>query len=171
MGHILMLRVRAGRELPSLARLAIFWYQKIMKASISDTKKKRGRGRPPTGIGRNVGLRLYADQEARIGDWIKSQQSPQPSVPEAIRHLIDLGLAAPSGSPKKILLIASEDTQTRNSKPSRKAAQRASDLAAEQVDKLTDQSLPPEERHARKRRLIKGPGEFRGLRRDLPKTK
>jgi hypothetical protein len=45
------------------------------------------------------------------------------------------------------------------------------ELAARQVDKLADSSIPPEERQRRKRRLLKGPGEFRELRADLPKKK
>jgi hypothetical protein len=44
-------------------------------------------------------------------------------------------------------------------------------MAAEQIDKLADASAPEEERHARKRRLIKGPKEFREIRGDQPKPK
>jgi hypothetical protein len=85
--------------LQTLARLAIIWYQQYMALSISDTKKsQRGRGRPPTGIGRNVGLRLYPEQEAKIEAWINKQPAPQPSVPEAIRRLVEVGLAAPKRS-------------------------------------------------------------------------
>ena len=36
--------------------------------------------------------------------------------------------------------------------------------APEQVDRLIDPALPPEERERSKRRLIKGPGEFRDIR-------
>jgi hypothetical protein len=61
-------------------------------ASISDSGKKRGR--PSTGIGRSIGLRLYPEQEAKIDAWIKKQPLPPPSTPEAIRCLIDLGLSA-----------------------------------------------------------------------------
>jgi hypothetical protein len=38
-------------------------------------------------------------------------------------------------------------------------------------DWLGDQSLPDEERERRKRRLTKGPSEFRDMRGDIPKPK
>jgi len=46
---------------------------------------------------------------------------------------------------------------------SKKLAQ-AAKLAEEHVDRLIDPALPPEERERSKRRLIKGPGEFRDIR-------
>ena len=62
--------------------------------SIADTRKKRGR--PATGIGSNVGLRLYPDLEQALDAWIASQPDPKPTRPEAIRaalrdHLTSLG--------------------------------------------------------------------------------
>jgi hypothetical protein len=63
-------------------------------AAISDSrKKKRGRGRPSTGIGKAIGLRLYPDLERRLDAWMKAQ-SPRPSRPEAIRALVDQALVA-----------------------------------------------------------------------------
>jgi hypothetical protein len=59
--------------------------------SIADSRK-RGRGRPPTGIGKAIGLRLYPDLEARIDRWIKEQPNPKPSKPEAIRRLVEQAL-------------------------------------------------------------------------------
>ena len=44
-------------------------------------------------------------------------------------------------------------------------------LAGQQIDKLSDQSATAEERQARKRRLLKGPREFRDIRGDFPKPK
>jgi hypothetical protein len=64
-------------------------------ASIIDNRKKRGRGRPPTGIGKPVGLRLYPDLERRIDDWA-AKQSDRPGRPEAIRRLIEIALTAKS---------------------------------------------------------------------------
>jgi hypothetical protein len=52
-----------------------------------------------------------------------------------------------------------------------KAASKALDLAAQQIDKLADSSATMEERQKRKQRLLKGPGEFREMRGDLPKPK
>ena len=60
--------------------------------SISDHRKKRGRGRPRTGIGKPVGLRLYPELEKRIDAWALSQPD-NPGRPEAIRRLIEIALA------------------------------------------------------------------------------
>lgn len=59
--------------------------------SISDNRKKRGRGRPRTGIGKPVGLRLYPDLEKRIDAWALKQPD-KPGRPEAIRRLIEFAL-------------------------------------------------------------------------------
>jgi hypothetical protein len=65
---------------------------KFMGLSISRTGKKRGRGRPATGS-ESIHLRLLPQQMANVDKWI-SDQADQPSRPEAIRRLIDLGLSA-----------------------------------------------------------------------------
>jgi hypothetical protein len=44
-------------------------------------------------------------------------------------------------------------------------------MAGHELDRLGDQSIPAEERERRKRRLTKGPTEFREIRGDLPKLK
>ena len=55
---------------------------------------------------------------------------------------------------------------------SRKQSQRkAAKMAGREVDRLGDQTATSDERAQRKRRLIKGPQEFRDMRSDLPKTK
>ena len=48
--------------------------------------------------------------------------------------------------------------------PRSNATAKAAGMAAEQIDKLADASASEEERHSRKRRLIKGPKEFREIR-------
>lgn len=55
----------------------------------------------------------------------------------------------------------------------RKRSQRkaAADMAAREIDRLGNQAATSKERAKRKRRLIKGPQEFRHLRGDVPKTK
>lgn len=58
-----------------------------MGAAIAERKKKK-MGRPPTGIGKTIGLRLYADMEAKLDAWIEAQPEPKPSKPEAIRRLM-----------------------------------------------------------------------------------
>jgi hypothetical protein len=63
--------------------------------SIVDNRKKRGRGRPRTGIGKPVGLRLYPELERRVDQWA-SRQPDKPGRPEAIRRLIEMALTAKS---------------------------------------------------------------------------
>jgi hypothetical protein len=58
--------------------------------------EKRGRGRPKTGIGKVIGLRLYAQQEAQLDAWIETQPEPKPSKPEAIRRLLGEALGSPT---------------------------------------------------------------------------
>jgi hypothetical protein len=127
---------------------------KLMSASITRTRKIRGRGRPATGA-ESIQLRLLPDQLASVKDWIAAQPKPRPSRPEAIRRLVDLGLAGTQS--------------TRQRSP--KATAKALDLAGQQIDKLSDSSATPEERQKRKLRLLKGPGEFRDIRGDFPKPK
>jgi hypothetical protein len=58
-------------------------------------------------------------------------------------------------------------------KPAGKASNKtyAAELATKVVDKMIDPSAPPKERAQRRRRLTKGPTEFREDRVDLPKAK
>jgi len=62
-------------------------------SSIVDNRKKRGRGRPRTGIGKPVGLRLYPELERRVDQWALKQPD-KPGRPEAIRRLIEISLAS-----------------------------------------------------------------------------
>jgi hypothetical protein len=90
----------------------------------------------------------------KIDRWRRTQPD-LPSRAEAIRRLVETGLAG----------------ATPMLRPSSKAASKVSDMAAQQIDKLADSSATDEERQARKRRLLKGPKEFRDIRRDRPKPK
>jgi hypothetical protein len=69
-------------------------YHQFRGKAIAGTEKRK-RGRPPTGIGRNIGLRLYPDMEAAIDAWIARQPDPKPSKPEAIRQLLGEALKGP----------------------------------------------------------------------------
>ena len=60
--------------------------------AIADKPKKK-MGRPPTGIGRTIGLRLYPDMERELDAWIADQPDPKPSKPEAIRRLLGVALS------------------------------------------------------------------------------
>ncbi len=55
--------------------------------------------------------------------------------------------------------------------PLRKAPAKAAEMAGTQIDRLADTSATIEQRASRKRRLLKGPKEFRGFRSDQPTKK
>jgi hypothetical protein len=88
-----------------------------------------------------------------LDDWA-SAQDDQPGRSEAIRRLVELGL-------------------TVKAKPvsNRLHADRASELAAEALASLTVGAADNEEQSSRRRRLLKGPEEFREVRVDRPKRK
>jgi hypothetical protein len=123
-----------------------------MKKSITVKPKKRGR--PATGRDPFVGIRLAPTLIARLEKWA-NDQADKPTRSEAIRRLVEQALAA------------SQPLSQRSAK----AVSKASELAGQQIDKLADLSATDEERHSRKRRLLKGPGEFRDIRGDLAKPK
>jgi hypothetical protein len=97
-----------------------------------------------------VNTRFPPDELAKLDTWRKAQPKPLPSRPEAIRRLVELGL---SGSP--------------SSRPhSPKALSKSADMAHDALDRQADQTATPEEQARRKRRLVKGPKEFRDMRKD-----
>ena len=123
----------------------------MMTKSRKVISKKRGR--PATGRNPVFAIRLPVELTAAIEKWAARNETA--SWSDTIRRLVELGL---SGSqPMK--------------RRSPKDALKALDMAAQQIDKLVDASAPPEEPAKRKRRLLKGPGEFQELRADLPKKK
>jgi hypothetical protein len=122
-----------------------------MTKSIKVNQKKRGR--PATGRDPVSAVRLPTVLTAAVDKWASDHEANRS---EAIRRLVELGLKvkAPTG-------------------PSRNAlrASLAAELAAKAIDGIVDPSAPPEERAQRRRRLTKGPLEFREDRVDLPKAK
>jgi len=116
--------------------------------------KPKERRRPATDRQPFVGVRLPRSLISEIEKWAAAQGASI-SRSEAIRRLVELALAGL----RPIL------------RRSAKAAAKASDLAAEQIDKLADASATSEERQQRKRRLLKGPREFRDVREDASKPK
>jgi ribosomal protein S27E len=52
-----------------------------------------------------------------------------------------------------------------------KRAAKAREMASQEIDRLSDPSATEEERQRRKRRLLKGPKEFRGVRGNRAKFK
>jgi hypothetical protein len=75
---------------------------------------------------------------------------------EAIRRLVELGLGKP-GSGQNARLTGKDH------------AERAKELAGTAIDRLVEPAASVEEKATRKRRLIKGPSEFRETRVDRPK--
>ena len=118
---------------------------------------KKGRGRPrTTGPGTGIMVRAQDDLLAALDDWIDGQREADLSRPEAIRRLVEIGLAA--GKPA-----------ARPTSPAKKNTERAAELAAKTIDKKLDPAAPPAEREVRKRKLLQGPSMVREARRDRPK--
>jgi hypothetical protein len=129
-------------------------YQGIMKMQTVIPQKKRGP--PATGKGEPVVVRMHPPQLRAVDAWIARQSQPFPSRPEAVRRLVELGLAGGGKSPAW---------------HSEKNAVKAKELAGMTIDRLVDSAAPAEEQAGRKRRLLKGPEEFRDVRVDRAKQK
>ena len=78
-------------QLP-IGSLKFYVSHKMRKESIPVTQKKRARGRPATGQDPTLTVRLPMDLRSAIETWAK-QQKDVPSRSEAIRRLIEAGLA------------------------------------------------------------------------------
>ncbi len=101
-----------------------------------------------------VGFRADEKTRAAIVKWAENQPDT-PTLSEAIRRLVELGLGI-KAKPKQA--------------PAERAA-RAKELASKAIDSLTGGQPDNDETATRKRRLIKGPEEFREMRVDRAKTK
>ncbi len=120
-----------------------------MKKPAGRKRAARKRGRPAIG-GRSADtVRLSAPLRKRVDRWA-ARQPDQPGRAEAVRHLLETALAG------------LEPAGRRN----RTATAQALRMAAREIGSLTDRSVPSEERIKRKRRLLKGPREFRAMRKD-----
>ena len=92
-----------------------------------------------------------------IEKW-RGKQKPIPNVSEAIRRLVELGIAKDAGQ-----------KPPRESGSRAKQAAKAAGMAGQEIDRRADLAAPAEEQARRKRRLIKGPSEFREMRSQKPK--
>jgi hypothetical protein len=124
-----------------------------MAKSISVKRKKPGR--PATGTDPLMGFRASPVMRASIVRWAENQPD-KPTLSEAIRRLVELGLTIKTPARPA-------------SKPGRRL--RAQELATKAIEKIIDPAAPPEEQAQRRRRLTKGPTEFREARVDQPKVK
>jgi hypothetical protein len=100
-------------------------------------------------------IRLSDEFLVQVDAWA-AQQHDEPGRSEAIRRLVELGLKV-----KTPVRPVSE--------PGRRL--RAQELATKAIEIIFDPSAPPEEHAQRRRRLTKGPTEFREDRVSLPKVK
>jgi hypothetical protein len=121
-----------------------------MKAINKRIRKKRGRS--ATGQDPVVPVRLPPVLIKKIEAWGTKQQQPAKTRSEAIRRLVETGLARAEAA---------------------QAGRRAqsADLAGQTIDRLVDPTAAPEDRAKRKRRLLKGPAEFRDVRDDDAKSR
>src|SRR5262249_28465216 len=123
-----------------------------MAARSKDEKKgkhmagRTKRGRRTTGHDASTTIPLSSELRNRVDAWA-AKQSDKPTRSEATFGLSSWGL---------------KPTHRRGSLANRAA--KASELAAREIDRLIDPSSTDEERQLRKRRLIKGPKEFRDIR-------
>src|SRR5258708_4729512 len=123
-------------------------------AKQSKTVHKKSRGRPAgTKYSETIPARLEPATVASPDAWAAPHDV---SRSEAIRHLVALGL--------KVRMRARPVI-----KPG--GRWRAQELATKVIEKIIDPAAPPEEKAQRRRRLTKGPTEFREDRVDLPKAK
>lgn len=124
------------------------------KGTKAAAKKRRGRS-TSAGTGQTVGVRVLPPMMKRIDQWAEVQDD-RPSRPEAMRRLVEVGLDGAGPSVRQ----TSENTRAT-----------AAGLAGDMVDYLADPGATVDERAKRKRRLLKGPPEFREMRRDQSKPK
>lgn len=98
-----------------------------------------------------ITVRPSRDLLKRIDRWIASRHGPV-SRSEAILRLAELGLGRAGASSK--------------AGDSHQGAEQAAGMASDMIDSLGDQSATQEDREHRKRRLLKGPSEFREMRKN-----
>lgn len=146
-----MVWVRAGAEVSASPRLDFRLYMNMTK---SITVKPKKRGRPATGKDPLMGFRAAPVMRASVVKWAENQPD-KPSLSEAIRRLVEMGLASAAEQPRVL-------------STSKQCAARAAELAGKAIDKRSDPAAPAAERDIRKRKLIQGPSPFRESRKDRP---
>jgi hypothetical protein len=124
-----------------------------------DRIKATSRGKT---LGELIGVRCQPEILDEIDRW-RRKQADLPGRPEAIRRLVAAAL--------HMLAKAPAEKPPSETGPRARRAADASALAGQEIDRLGDESAPVAEREKRKRRLVKGPSEFREMRGDLPRPK
>jgi hypothetical protein len=107
-----------------------------------------------------------------VKDFESGRRTPIANNLAAIQRALEGGgVEFTNGNQPGVRLSLPAAASGHSSKPGlspKGASSEASDMAAHQIDKLGDASATAEERKTRKRRLLKGPTEFRDMRVDLP---
>jgi hypothetical protein len=93
-----------------------------------------------------MGFRAAPVLRASIVKWAE-EQPDRPSLPEATRRLVELGLAAQPSDHGAM-------------------ARRARKMAGDAIDEMNYDTASADDQASRKRRLLKGPEEFREVRVD-----
>jgi hypothetical protein len=101
-----------------------------------------------------MGFRASPVMRASVVKWAENQPD-NPTLSEAIRRLVELGLTA----------------KTRGRQSSEGQKLRAREMAGKAIDKMTDTAATPDDQATRKKRLLKGPDEFRAVRVDRSNRK
>jgi hypothetical protein len=143
-----MVRVRAESGSVTFRSARFYGTTQNMKKSIKVAPKKR-RGRPATGKDPHIAARMPPTLIAEVEAWATANDTTRS---EAFRRLVELGLTV----------------RAKSKQPSAARAQRAKELAWKTLESLTLEVADDGEKTGRKRRLIKGPEEFQGVRVDQP---
>ena len=102
-----------------------------------------------------IALRLPNDLVDQIDEWGAERGMTRSA---SLRRWIENGVTERWKPPKLNAMVV---------KPtSRQNTSTGAAMAAETIDRHTDQSAAPEEQASRKRKLLKGPKEFREIRKD-----
>ena len=96
-----------------------------------------------------ISIRLPVESRAGVAHWAAAQPD-KPGLSEAIRRLVDIGLRQDMPAQQR----------------TKKSKARASRMAQQAIDGMSDRSATANQRATRRRRLTHGPKEFRALRAD-----
>ena len=120
---------------------------------MSTTAKPMKRGPLATGRDPMMGFRAAPILRAAIVKWAENQPD-LPSLSEATRRLVELGLTV----------------KAKDRRPNDEHRLRAREMAGKAIDEMTDTTATSEDQATRKKRLLRGPEEFRQVRVDRPRS-
>jgi transcriptional regulator with XRE-family HTH domain len=139
----------------------------LMSDEISITSQQSRGARAMLGWTRDELAQRSKVSAATLADFEAGKRVPYDRTLADIRRALEDGgieFIPENGGGPGARLRKTERTD-KVSKSSKGDAPKAAELAAREIDRLSDKTATGEERASRKRRLIKGPKEFRGIRR------